>query len=294
MIEKYERACKIAFEVLQETKPLIKPGAKLLEIAEAAEAKIREKGAKPAFPANISINEVAAHFTPEDDSTAVIGEKDIVKLDVGVHVDGFIGDNALTVDLSNENGKLVEAAEKALDAAICTIHSGVKIGDVGAEVEAAIKGYGYKPIENLTGHSLGEYELHAGVEIPNIGNKDPTQLSEGMVIAIEPFATNGEGRVSESPDVEIFSFSEKIPVRMRESRRLLNYAEENFHTLPFAERWLSKDFRSKLLLHAALKELVFSAALKQYPILKESGKGLVSQAEVTVVVEKDAARVLTK
>ncbi|MCX6776844.1 MAG: type II methionyl aminopeptidase [Candidatus Micrarchaeota archaeon] len=294
MIEKYEKACKIAFEVLQETKSLIRPGAKLLEIAEAAEAKIREKGAKPAFPANISINEVAAHFTPEDDSTAVLGEKDIVKLDVGVHVDGFIGDNALTVDLSNENGKLVEAAEKALDAAICTIRSGVKIGDVGAEVEAAIKGYGYKPIENLTGHSLGEYELHAGVEIPNIGNKDPTQLSEGMVIAIEPFATNGEGRVSESPDVEIFSFSEKIPVRMRESRRLLNYAEENFRTLPFAERWLYKDFHSKLLLHAALKELVFSTALKQYPILKESGKGLVSQAEVTVVVEKDAARVLTK
>jgi len=294
MIEKYEKACRIAFEVLQETKPLIKPGAKLLEIAEAAEAKIREKGAKPAFPANISINEVAAHFTPEKDSTAVIGEKDIVKLDVGVHVDGFIGDNALTVDLSNENGKLVEAAEKALDAAICAIRSGARIGDVGAEVESAIKGYGFKPIENLTGHSLAEYELHAGVEVPNIGNKDPTQLSEGMVVAIEPFATNGEGRVSESPEAEIFSFSEKLPVRMRESRRLLNYAEENFRTLPFAERWLYKDFGSKLLLHAALKELVFSTALKQYPVLKESGRGLVSQAEATMVVEKDAARVLTK
>jgi len=294
MIEKYEKACKIAFEVLQETKPLIKPGAKLLEIADAAENKIREKGAKPAFPVNISINEIAAHFTPEHESTAVLGEKDIVKLDVGVHIDGFIGDNALTVDLSNENGKLVEASEKALDAAISTIRSGVKIGDVGAAVEAVIKGYGFKPIENLTGHSLGEYELHAGVEVPNIGNKDPTQLSEGMVIAIEPFATNGEGRVSEAPDVEIFSLSEKMPVRMRESRRLLNYVEENYKELPFAERWLYKDFNSKLLLHAAIKELVFSAALKQYPILKESGKGLVSQAEVTVVVEKDSARVLTK
>jgi len=294
MIEKYEKAGKIAFEVLQECKQLIKPGAKLLDIANVAEGKIREKGAKPAFPVNISINDVAAHFTPENDSADVIGEKDIVKLDVGVHIDGFIGDNALTVDLSNENGKLVEAAEKALDAAICTIHAGAKIGEIGAEVETAIKGFGFKPIANLTGHSLGEYELHAGVEIPNIGNKDPTPLAEGMVVAIEPFATNGEGRVSESPDVEIFSLTEKLPVRLRESRRLLNYVEENYRTLPFAERWLYKDFSSKLLLHAALKELVFSGALRPYPILKDAGKGLVSQAELTVVVEKDSARVLTK
>lgn len=294
MIEKYEKAGKISFEILQECKQLIKPGAKLLDIAEAVEGKIREKGAKPAFPPNISINEIAAHFTPENGSTAVIGEKDVVKLDVGVHIDGFIGDNALTVDLSGENGKLLEAAEKALDAAICSIHTGAKIGDVGAEVEAAIKGYGFKPIENLTGHSLGEYDLHAGVEIPNIGNKDPNTLSEGMVLAIEPFATNGEGRVSESPEVEIFSLDNKLPVRMRESRRLLNYVEENYKTLPFAERWLYRDFHSKLLLHAALRELVFSAALRQYPVLKDAGRGLVSQAELTVVVEKDSARVLTK
>jgi len=294
MIEKYEKAGKIAFEVLQETKQLIKPGAKLLDIADAAENKIREKGAKPAFPVNISINDAAAHFTPEKDSTQIFGEKDIVKLDVGVHIDGFIGDNALTVDLSNENGKLVEASEKALDAAICAVRAGAKLGDIGAEVEAAIKGFGFKPIENLTGHSLGEYDLHAGVEIPNVGNSDPNTLSEGAVIAIEPFATNGQGRVSEAPDVEIFSLDGKPPVRMRESRRLLTYVEENYKTLPFAERWLYKDFHSKLLLHAALRELVFAGALRQYPILKESGSGLVSQAELTVVVEKDAARVLTK
>jgi len=294
MIEKYEKAGRIAFEVLQECKPLIKPGMKLLEIAETAERKIAEKGAKPAFPPNISVNEVAAHFTPEKDCQLVLGESDVVKLDIGVHVDGFIGDNALTVDLSNQNGKLLEAAEKALDAAICSIHTGAKLGEIGAEVEAAIKGFGFKPIENLTGHALGEYNLHAGIEIPNIGNKDPNQLQEGMVVAIEPFATNGAGRVSEAPQVEIFSLLEPLPVRMRESRRLLNYVEENFKTLPFAERWLYTDFHSKLLLHAALRELVFSGVLKQYPVLKDAGKGLVSQAEVTVVVEKDAARVLTK
>jgi methionyl aminopeptidase len=294
MIEKYEKAGKIAFEVLQETKQLIKPGAKLLDVADAAENKIREKGAKPAFPANISINDAAAHFTPEKDSTLVFGEKDIVKLDVGVHIDGFIGDNALTVDLSNENGKLVEASEKALDAAICTVRAGAKLGDIGAEVEAAIKGFGFKPIENLTGHSLGEYDLHAGVEIPNVGNNDPNTLTEGAVIAIEPFATTGQGRVSEAPEVEIFSLQGRLPVRMRESRRLLTYVEENYKTLPFAERWLYKDFHSKLLLHAALRELVFASALRQYPILKESGAGMVSQTELTVVVEKDAARVLTK
>lgn len=294
MLEKTEKAASIAQKIALYAKEITKPGVKAFDIAETLEAKIKELGALPAFPINISINEIAAHFTPDVDDSLTIGEKDLVKIDVGAHIDGFVGDTAISIDLSNENGKLIEAAEKALDAAICTARAGVKTNEIGAEIEAAIKGYGFKPIENLTGHAIKQYDLHAGCEIPNVSRQSGDELKEGDIIAIEPFATNGEGRVSEGSLVGIFSLIEKIPVRMRESRRLLNYVENNFQTLPFAERWLRKEFNSKLLLHAALKELILIGSLQQYPILKEVGNGLISQAEATVLVEKDSVRVLTK
>jgi len=294
MLEKTEKASSIAQEVARFSKEITKPGAKALDIAELLEAKIRELGAFPAFPINISINDVAAHFTPDVDDPLVIGDKDLVKIDIGAHIDGFIGDTAISIDFSNENGKLIEAAEKALDAAICTVRAGAKTSEIGAEIETAIKSYGFKPIENLTGHAIKQYDLHAGCEIPNISKQGGEEIKEGDVIAIEPFATNGEGRVSEGSVVNIFSLIEKKPARMREGRRVLNYVENNFQTLPFAERWLRKEFNSKLLLHAALKELIVIGSIRQYPILKEVGKGLISQAEATILVEKDSARVLTK
>ncbi|MFH1447458.1 MAG: type II methionyl aminopeptidase [Candidatus Micrarchaeota archaeon] len=293
-MEDYEKAGRIAREVLENSAKLIKPGAKLLEVAESIENGIRSRGAETSFPVNISINEQAAHYTPEHKCEKTFGEKDVVKLDIGTHVNGYIGDTALTVDLSCENGKLVEASEAALEAAIATMKPGVKNGEVGATIEEEIKKRGFKPVSNLTGHMLGKFKLHVGVEIPNIKTSSSYVLKEGDVFAIEPFATDGAGNVSEGSQVEIFMFIEQRPVRMRESRRLLNYVRDKFDGLPFAERWLYRDFKSKLLLNSALKELMSFGILKPYPILSDSKKGLVSQAERTVVIEKDGARVLTK
>ncbi len=293
-IEDYEKAGKIAREVLESGAKTIKPGVKLLEVAESVENEIRARGAGIAFPVNISINEQAAHYTPEHGCDKVFGEKDVVKLDVGVHVNGFIGDTALTVDLSGEHGKLLEASEAGLEAAISGMKPGVEVGEIGALVEAEIKQRGFKPIENLTGHKLEQFKLHAGTEIPNIKTTSKHKVQEGDVFAIEPFATDGAGHVSDGSQVEIFMFIDKRPVRLRESRRLMNYADEKFSGLPFAERWLYKDFNSKLLLSSALRELVGFGVLHPYPILGDAGKGLVSQAERTVLVEKDGARVLTK
>ncbi len=292
-LEDYEKAGKIAREALENWSKKIKPGVKLLEIAEGAEGEIREKGAGLAFPVNISLNGQAAHYTPEHKCEKVFGDKDIVKLDVGVHVNGFIGDTALTIDLSGEQGKLLEASEAGLEAAIAGMKPGVEVGEIGALVEAEIKKRGFKPIENLTGHRLEQFKLHAGTEIPNIKTASPHRIQEGDVFAVEPFATNGAGHVSDGSQVEIFMFLEKRPVRLRESRRLMTYSEEKFSGLPFAERWLYKDFNSKLLLASALRELVGFGVLRAYPILSDSGKGLVSQAEKTVIIEKDGARVLT-
>lgn len=294
MIEKYEKACRIAAETLAEGKKLAKPGMPLLELAEKLESIINEKGAKPAFPVNLSINDAAAHYTPAHEDKSVIGEKDVLKIDVGAQIDGFIGDTALTIDFSGENGKLLEAAERGLEAAIATARAGVKIGEIGAAVESEIKKLGFKPIENLTGHSLGQYTLHAGTEIPNIRTAHTHTLKEGDVIAIEPFATNGAGHVRETNVVEIYALESPQPVRMREARRLLSHAADNYRTLPFAERWLYKHFHSKLLLTSALRELVLNTTFRQYPVLKDAKGGLVSQAEHTVVIEKDSARILTR
>ncbi|MEW6329358.1 MAG: type II methionyl aminopeptidase [Candidatus Micrarchaeota archaeon] len=295
MIDKYERAGKIVFDALQLAKSEAKPGAKLLELAEKIEGFIVSQGARPAFPANISINDTAAHYTPPFDDAGVLGEKDVVKIDVGAHVDGFIGDIAATIDFSGENGKLVEASESALQAALSVMRAGAHTSAVGEAVETEIKKYGFKPIENLTGHALGEYELHAGIEIPSIRTQHSHELKEGDVFAVEPFASAGAGHVSEGNLVEIFSLLEQAPARLRESRKLLSHAQENYKKLPFAERWLRKAaFPSKLLLNAALKELVLAGALRQYPVLRDSGKGLVSQAELTVRVEKDSVSILTR
>jgi len=294
ILKNFEKAGKIARRVSDDSRKLILPGESLLDIAESVEKMIEDAGAKPGFPTNISINEIAAHFTPEWDCETLLGEKDIVKIDLGVHIDGCIGDIAYTIDLSDEHGKLLEASQNALNAAIACAKPGVKVGEIGGAIEDEIKKLGFKPIENLTGHMLRPYMLHAGVEIPNVRVSGGYELQEGDIFAIEPFATDGSGRVNDTSQVEIFSIEQTRNTRMRQSRQVLSYALENYFTLPFAERWLHKKFQSKLLLSAALKELMGSGILRPYPVLKEADNGLVSQAELTVVIEKDSARVLTK
>ncbi|MEM3399800.1 MAG: type II methionyl aminopeptidase [Candidatus Micrarchaeia archaeon] len=292
-VEKYEKAGRIAARTREIAKSIAKPGVKILDVAEEVEKAIREEGAQPAFPVNISINEIAAHYTPEFGDERTISDKDVVKIDVGAHVDGCIGDTAITLDFSGNYGKLVEASERALEAAIECIKPGVKTSEVGAIVEETVREMGFKTIENLTGHGLGEYKLHSGMEIPNIRTQHYKEIKEGDIIAIEPFATDGAGRVCDGSVVEIFEFVEQKPVRMRQSRIVQNFIKENYPKLPFAERWLRYEFKSKLLLQSALRELVAFGVVKQYPILKEAEGGIVAQAEHTIIVERDGARVLT-
>ncbi|MEM4633786.1 MAG: type II methionyl aminopeptidase [Candidatus Anstonellaceae archaeon] len=286
-------AGKIASSIIKDAQKLVLPGEPLLDIAESLEKMIADAGAKPAFPANISINDVAAHFTPEADNKTVLGENDLVKIDIGVHIDGCIGDTAITIDLSGQHGKLCEASEAALEAAIASIKPGIKVGQIGEKIEKEITSRGFKPIENLTGHKIEPFLLHAGVEIPNIASSASYEIKEGDVFAIEPFASSGSGRVADTSQVEIFSLQSAPKLRGRYSRELLGHIMQNYFSLPFAERWLSKIFNSRLTLNAALKELLNSGALHPYPVLRDTGRGLVSQKEHTVIVEHDSAKVIT-
>lgn len=287
ILNNYKKAAEIGMAVLKEVG--VKAGMKIIDLVEGIEKNIKDKGGQPAFPANISCNEYAAHDTASVGDDRLIPEKAVVKVDIGVHVDGYIADRAITFDLSGENGKLLEASEKALENAISVIKAGINVEKIGETIEGTIKSYGFKPIENLTGHSLDQYLLHAGVEVPNFAARGRgAVLEEGDVIAIEPFATNGIGIVVETSRTEIFSALIEMPTRNTIARQMFKSIKEKYHELPFAERWVVDSFEKKI----ALRELIKNGSIYSYPVLKEKTNGLVSQFEHTVIVEKDAANIL--
>jgi len=287
VLEKYRKAGRILAEVLESARPLVKVGASLLEVADYVEDAILSRGALIAFPCNISLDRAAAHYTPAPKDERCFGEN-MVKLDVGVHVDGYIADAAITIDLG-DHPELVEASRAALDAALKMIRPGVNTSQIGSVIEETILGFGYKPVSNLTGHGLSRYEAHDDPIIPNKAMEKGVILKEGDVIAVEPFATNGSGRISEAPINEIYGFSASRPVRLPQARELMRLIRENYKTLPFARRWL-KGERAEY----ALMQLLRSGAVHTYPVLWEVEGALVSQAEHTVVILEDGCEVTTR
>ncbi|GGL50258.1 type II methionyl aminopeptidase [Halocalculus aciditolerans] len=279
--EQYVEAGEILVEVMDEAEARVEVGATHLEVAEFAEEKIEELGGEPAFPVNISVNEEASHASPGADDDTEFGE-DVVCLDVGVHVDGYIADAARTVDLTGEQTELVEAAEEALEAGLDVVEAGVHTGEIGAEVEDVIRAYGYNPIINLTGHGLAHWDAHTGPNVPNRGTEEGTVLEAGDVLAIEPFATTGSGRVTEGSKTEIYSLKSTRGVRNRQARQILDTVEDEYRELPFAARWLDGG-RTEM----ALRRLVMNDSLRSYPVLKEDDGELVSQAEHTIIVTED-------
>ena len=287
ILEKYRSAGRILAEVLAEARPKIETGASLLDVANFVEDAIRCKGGHPAFPCNISLDRNAAHYTPSPKDLSTFGES-MVKLDVGVHVDGYIADAAITIDLSGHD-KLTEASKAALEAALDIVRPGANTAQIGKVIEETIIGYGYRPVYNLTGHGLSRYQAHDEPAVPNKAMEKGTVLKEGDVIAIEPFATNGSGRISEGPINEIYGFSAPRPVRLPAARSLLKEITENYRTLPFARRWL-KGERAEY----ALMLLLRSGAVHPYPVLWEVEGSLVSQAEHTVVILEEGCEVTTR
>ncbi len=285
------KAGKITAQVREESKQWIKPGIKLLDAAEKIEARIRELGAHPAFPVNISLNETAAHDTPQKNDTRIFSNQ-LVKVDIGVHVNGAMGDTACTVDLSGKYTSLVLAAEEALAAALSVVKTGVTIGEVGLAIETAIKKRGFMPVVNLSGHGLARYTVHTDPSIPNYNTGDKTPLKKGQIIAIEPFATTGVGRIKESGSALIFSPIAKRPLRDPFARTLLSQIEA-YGGIPFATRWLISDLAHAAKVQFALRLMEQQQCLEPHPPLVEVSGGMVSQAEHTLIVD-DVPIILTK
>ena len=285
--EKHREAGEILATVRAEAVERVEVGASHLEVAEHVEDRIRELGGQPAFPVNVSIDEEAAHATPSADDDSTFGEE-MVNLDIGVAVDGWLADSAITVDLSG-NEDLVEASAEALEAAIDRVEPGVQTGDLGAAIEETIDGYGYNPVVNLTGHGLGHWEQHTEPNIPNRAVSQGVELSVGDVVAIEPFATDGAGKVSEGNEEDIFALEQERSVRNRQARQVLDQITDQFRTLPFATRWVDSS-RAEM----ALRRLKRQDVIHGYPVLKEEEGKLVSQKEHTVIVTEDGCEVTTR
>jgi methionyl aminopeptidase len=293
-LQKYQHAGIIAREVREEIKKIVKIGMPIINICEKVEELTREKGAKPAFPCNVSINEVAAHYTSPPNDQQKVPEKALVKVDIGVHVDGYIADTATTICFNPEYESMIQTAEQALAKAVEILKPGLSLTRFGSEIQKTIKTRGYKPVSNLTGHLIRRYIIHAGKSLPNVFNLSPSRIREGEIYGVEPFVTeiNASGRVENLKEEYIFRYQKNKSLKNPYAKKILSYIKKNFFTLPFTERWLAK-FMSSNNYKSAFTELLSCKAIMSYPVFIEESRKNVAQAEHTILIEKDGCSVLT-
>lgn len=286
VMDRYLESGRIAARILQRGRDEIRVGASYLGAVERIEEMVKVEGAGLAFPLNVSINEDAAHDTASPEDGRVFSQGDLVKLDLGVHIDGYIADTAITVDLG-EHHLLVEASRCGLEKAISLVRPGVTIGDLGTAIHHEIESRGFRPVANLTGHGLDRFMIHTPPNIPNVRVQGGTVLDEGMVFAIEPFASTGSGRVTEKFRTEIYQQQALHPVRLPSARHLLEEIRP-CKGMPFSRRWLSGTKRD-----LALQALLRAQVIRAYPVLSDVPGSLVSQAEHTLIVTSDGCIVTT-
>ncbi len=276
-------AGKIAAQARDFGKPKIQAGKSVMQILDEVEKFIAEKGAIPAFPAQISVNEVAAHFCPSQKDDYILAEGDVVKLDVGVCVNGAIGDCALTIDLSNgKHEKLLEASRKALEESLKLVKPGILIMEISLAIQKAIRSYGFNPVRNLSGHTMDFYHIHTEPSIPNVPFDSPHRLKEGQVIAIEPFATPGDGVVEERGNPNVFMLKAARNTRHPYAREILKLIKDS-KGLPFSRRLLERHLGApKTAL--GLSVLSREGIIEEFAPLVEKTNSLVSQFEHTVIV----------
>jgi methionyl aminopeptidase len=286
-VESYVKAGEVAKQVKEFAKGLIKSGMKLIDVAEGVDGKIAELGAVPAFPVNLCLNEIAAHFTPAaGDETVAEG---VLKVDIGVAVDGFIADTAFSVDLTEnkEFEEMLGLNRKILDEASAIVKSGMEVREVGDAVQDVLEkwnednGSKFSVIKSLSGHTLGKDNIHAGLTISNYRNENKN-VFEDVAFAIEPFVTSGVGDIYEGAPGGIYVVESDKNVRDRDAREILKFVKETFSTRPFCVRWLEKEGFKKIKFSLAL--LVKQGVLHHYPMLIEKSKAPVSQFENTFVI----------
>ena len=292
-LEHFIESGKILARVRGYVKGMQIRGRKVLDVCEEVEAKIREFGGRPAFPCNVGINEVAAHYTSPWDDESVVPDGSIVKVDFGVELDGFATDTAIPISLNPAYDSMIVAAEAALQEALSAVAPGRKLSDVGGVVERCIERYGFKPIRNLTGHKIDRYNLHAGKSVPNVSGIESGRFEVGEIYAVEPFVTlrSAEGAVMDGDSAYIYRLVKTKGAKSKAAIQLVDYVKETYKTLPFASRWIHNSWHQGDF--AAFGELVSQRCVVGYPVLVEASGQPIAQAEHTIVVTDSGCRVLT-
>jgi len=318
-MEKYEKAGKIASKVRNNAIKHVHSGMKVIDLITEIEYDILKNGAKLAFPCNISINQIASHYTSNLEDNTILCGSDIVKIDLGTHIDGYPSDTSISIvvndddieydgikmpgrlpndriiddDEINKRIKLVESTENALENVISIIKEGVSLNDIGKCINDSITDYGFTTIKGLSGHNIKRYRLHGGTSIPNYPNKDNYKLEEGDCIAVEPFASDGVGLVENMNRHYIYKYIRPRPLRELESQKLLETITLKKSHFPFSMRHLL-EYMDKEELKTAIKPLISSRAIFPYKVVKEKTDGLVAHSEHTLIIEKDGCKVTTE
>ena len=293
-LSKYLEAGRIAVKLKEEAKKIADIDVPLVNVCERLELLAMELGGIPAFPVNIGVNEITAHFTSPANDVRKIPENSIVKIDIGVHIEGYIADTAITLSFNQDYQDLIISAQDALQNGINAMKPGVKVSHVGAIIEKTITRFGYRPIRNLMGHRIERFNLHTGKSIPNISGIDGGTIEEGEIYAVEPFSTlqDAAGMVMDSNETVIFRYHKDRRLKSQEAMALLEYIKKEHRFLPFASRWLRSKF-SFPSFDNIFEQLIKSRCIIPYRVLVEASGLPVSQAEHTVIVEKDGCRIIT-
>ncbi|MHA1784074.1 MAG: type II methionyl aminopeptidase [Candidatus Helarchaeota archaeon] len=293
-LDNHRLAGKISKEISPKAKDLVKIGTKVYDICEKIEEMILEKvGDKGglAFPCNVSINNIAAHYSSPPEDKTLIKDGDIVKVDYGIHIDGYISDYAFTISFNEEYENLITASKEAVQSVIDAVEPGVKTNELGKIAEKKIKSYGFMPVIDLSGHLLEQYELHGKKNIPNISLEKGEKIEENEVFAMESFASTGTGRIHEMKVCYIFNV---VPARTfprsKPARKILKVIGSKYKTLPFTKRWLSKDVGFGFNL--GLRELTRLRILHEYHPLADEKGSFISQAEHSFIVTSNGAEII--
>jgi methionyl aminopeptidase len=283
---KFIQAGKIGKLALEKAMSEIEPGALFLTVAEKTEGLIRDMGAKPSFPVNLSINNEAAHYTPSPNDKKVFRTGDLVKVDIGASVDGYLSDNAATLEVGEmgKNSDLIDSTREALNKAISILRPGSRVRDLGSVIGETITSHGYKPVKNLGGHGVGRYDLHSSPFIPNYDDQNGNVIRPGQAIAIEPFASTGIGMIHNGPGGNIYILS-GTKVDKNEP------AYRNFNTIPFASRWLREVVPDPV---SYLRSMIKTRQVSEFAILKEHSGAMIAQSEHTILILEDRIVVTTQ
>ena len=292
--EQYVKSGRITREVRDWVKRTLRPGMGYREVAEAVEREILARGGSLPFPCGIGVNQVTAHYAPPEGEASMFKEDDVIKVDFGVHEDGYLTDTAVTVTFNPEYEPLLDATERALAAAIEITKEDVRTGEIGRSISGQASRFGFRVIENLTGHTVERFTVHAGKSIPNLYLPNTQTLKKGEVFAVEPFLTTKDaaGYVVDAPTETIFSIVTRKPTGKKELDEFVSRIWNERKTLPFTPRWYASEYGS-LKLAKVLEELVRRRLLKGYPTLVEASGRPVAQFEHTMVLAEGGLTVLT-